>query len=135
MTTKRTPLRRPPRTRFSPEAFSLFRRIQRVGPCTCPPTDWAGEYWGSSAHECPACKQWWELHGELWRCWPSVRPWFWPIVRHPDARCPYPEGHANIAEWQRKHDEAAARWREIETAMSEYVQQLRAQRASKLTTS
>ena len=37
MTTKRTPINRPPRDRITPEALAAFRRMHELeNECTCP---------------------------------------------------------------------------------------------------
>jgi hypothetical protein len=97
--TRRTPIARPLRGRFSDEMLDLFLAMQRrQEACRCGP------------RACFGCEEWCELHGRLANLWPGVRPWFWPIVEHPDAR--YRAGTVE----QELCTEAQARWREIEAA-------------------
>jgi hypothetical protein len=83
MTSKRTPINRPPRATITPAALEAFRKMQRLERrCTCEEPDWDGAYWNQE--QCPACEQWWAqhsiLHGEL-----RLRPWQWPAYRRPDG--------------------------------------------------
>jgi hypothetical protein len=99
MSTKRTPIGRPPQlTSFPPEALAAFRKMQELeGRCRCKPRDWKGEYWKHT--ECKACQDWWDQHGilhEALRC----KPWQWPCVEHPDSVAPYPTGSAAAKSWQ-----------------------------------
>jgi hypothetical protein len=100
--TRRTPIYRPPRGRFSDEMLDLFITMQRLQQaCQCGP------------RACFGCEEWRELHGRLANLWPRTRPWFWPIVEHPDAR--YRPGTVE----EELCTEAQARWREIEAACAE----------------
>ena len=99
MSTKRTPIGRPPSGRqFSPKALAAFREMRKLEEqCTCPPRDWGGKYW--EFERCEACKEWWRqhslLHDEL-----RLEPWEWPAVEHPDAVSPYPEGSHAANNWK-----------------------------------
>jgi hypothetical protein len=117
MSTKRTPINRPPRgNRFTPAALAAFREMQRLADaCTCAPVNWDGEHW--DREQCKACEQWWQQHSilvdEL-----RLKPWQWPAVESPDATCPYPEGCYAAQQW--KPDLAAqARYRLLEQAAAE----------------
>jgi hypothetical protein len=102
MTTIRTPIRRQLRGRFTDEMLDLFIAMQRrQEACGCGP------------RACFGCEEWCELHGRLANLWPGTRPWFWPIVEHPDAR--YRPGAVE----EELRAEAAARWVEIEAAVAE----------------
>jgi hypothetical protein len=74
MTSKRTPINRPPRGTITPTALAAFRKMQRLERrCTC----------GDDGHgDCPACEEWWRqhsiLHGEL-----RLKPWQWPAYLPP----------------------------------------------------
>jgi hypothetical protein len=121
MTANRTPISRPARPRFSDEALDIFGKLRRVR-CTCPPheVDWKGAYWEDILRpRCAGCQTWDELHGQLCHHWPGYRPWFWPLVEHPDAKNPYPPEHANYQSSEEKHAEASARWRQIDEALAE----------------
>jgi hypothetical protein len=120
--TKRTPINRPQRRRFEPQTLEAFRRLRdHRDPCTCEPIDWRGRYW-EHGEPCASCNRWWDLHGELTKHWPNMKPWMRPLVLSPAAQCPYPPDHAGTAEWHEKHREPAERWRTIETALAEYDQ-------------
>jgi hypothetical protein len=44
MSTKRTRISRPQRTRITARAIALFREMQALEKkCTCPPRDWQGK--------------------------------------------------------------------------------------------
>jgi hypothetical protein len=102
MSTKRIPIHRPPRGRFSDEMLDLFLALQwRQEECHCGP------------RACFGCEAWCDLHGRLANLWPRVRPWWWPIVEHPDAR------HRPGSIEEELGMEAQARWREIEAACAE----------------
>jgi hypothetical protein len=109
MTTTRTPIRRPPRGRFSDAALDTFLALRHVienRPCTCRPVDgW------KRGPPCSACLEYQELHGQLANLWPGVRPWDWPIVERP-------EGSGPARRW-RPDEEAVKRWFEIEAACAE----------------
>src|SRR5262245_43608054 len=87
--------------------------------CTCRPIDWEGKYW--ERDECPGCKRWWNLHSRLAQLLPGIRPWHWPVIQSPDAKCPYPEGSPAAAAWQ-PNEEAQARWRVLNSALAEAEQ-------------
>jgi hypothetical protein len=74
MSTKRTPINRPPRlTTFPPEALAAFKEMLRLeGRCRCKPRDWDGEYWKHT--ECRACEQWWDQHWILHQAL-HCKPW------------------------------------------------------------
>jgi hypothetical protein len=113
MATKRTPIGRPPRSQITPAAIEIFRRMQAVeAACTCEPVDWGGEYWNHRT--CAACEEWWDAHSALWREL-RKKPWQWPCVQHPAARCPYPEGSYAANQWG-PNLEAQAMWRELDAA-------------------
>jgi hypothetical protein len=110
VTVNRIPISRPARPRFSDAALDLFAKMKRVR-CTCPPHDLRSR--------CAGCQTWDELHGQLCHHWPAYRPWYWPLVEHPDAENPYPPEHANHQSSEEKHAEASARWRQIDEALAE----------------
>jgi hypothetical protein len=100
--TRRIPINRPPRGRFSDEMLDLFLAMQRrQRECGCGPA------------ACFGCEEWCDLHGRLANLWPRTRPWFWPVVEHPDAR------HRAGSVEEEIGTEAQARWREIEAAAAE----------------
>jgi hypothetical protein len=102
MTTIRTPIRRQLRGRFTDEMLDLFLAMQRrQRECRCGPA------------ACFGCEEWNDLHGRLANLWPGVRPWFWPVVEHPDAR------HRAGSVEEELGTEAVVRWREIEAACAE----------------
>jgi hypothetical protein len=105
MTTKRTPIKRQPEPKITPAAIRLFEHMRRIR-CSCPPIDWAGEYWNRD--ECSGCKRWWRLHrdlvGEL-----QTAPWQYPVIEDPTTQNPYPPGTLAHLEWKPKL-EAQARW-------------------------
>jgi hypothetical protein len=115
MSTKRIPIHRPTRAQIPLEALDLFREMKNV-KCTCPPFDWKEKYW--ERHECPGCERWWSLHSRLAQLLPGIRPWHWPVIQSPRARCPYPAGSNAAAQW-RPNEAAQARWRELEAALKE----------------
>lgn len=62
MTTKRTPIHRPPIAKITPRAIELFDRLRRTRDRD----------------------RWWDVHNQLHeelRC----KPWEWPCVENPDA--------------------------------------------------
>jgi hypothetical protein len=121
VTVNRTPISRPARPRFSDAALDLLAKMKRVR-CTCPPfeIDWRGEYWKRSPEPpCWGCQQWDELHKQLCDHWPGYRPWFWPVVADPEAPCPYPEWHAERADWMQRNQQAIERWLAIDAALRE----------------
>jgi hypothetical protein len=139
VTVNRTPISRPARPRFSDAALDLLAKMKRVR-CTCPPfeIDWRGEYWKRSPEPpCWGCQQWDELHSQLCDHWPGYRPWFWPVVADPEAPCPYPEWHAERADWMQRNQQAIERWLAIDAALRERARaRRRARRAvSQLETS
>ena len=100
MTTKRTPINRPPRPRVTPEALEAFRTMQRLEQrCTCKNAD---------DDNCPACVQWAEhhaiLHSEL-----GLAPWQWPAYEHPDDADAFQSDYADPGG-------PAARYRMLEQA-------------------
>jgi hypothetical protein len=102
MTTLRTPIRRLLRGRFTDEMLDLFIAMQRrQEACGCGP------------RACFGCEEWRDIHGRLANLWPRVRPWWWPIVEHPDA------SHRAGSIEEELGTEAQARWREIEAACAE----------------
>jgi hypothetical protein len=116
MSTKRTPINRPPRFLITPGAIAAFNVMRKLdAQCTCAPVNWDGEYW--EHEQCEACEQWWRqhsvLHDEL-----RLTPGQWPAVEDPDAVSPYPEG--SQARINAKPDlEAQARYRLLEQAAAE----------------
>jgi hypothetical protein len=118
MTTKRIPIGRPRKAPLPPEALDLFREMKTLR-CTCRPIDWEGKYW--ERDECPGCERWWSLHSRLAQLLPGIRPWHWPVIQSPGAKCPYPEGSPAAAAW-RPNEEAQARWRVLDAALAEAEQ-------------
>jgi hypothetical protein len=118
MSTKRIPIHRPIRAQIPLEALDLFREMKKVG-CACPSIDWKGKYW--ERQECPGCERWWSLHSRLAQLLPETRPWHWPVIQSPGAKCPYPEGSPAAAAWQ-PNEEAQARWRVLDAALAEAEQ-------------
>jgi hypothetical protein len=115
MTTKRTPINRPPRgDRFTPAALAAFEKMLALEErCTCEPIDWKGAYW--EHEECRACARWWRYHDllcdEL-----RLKPWQIPAVESPDAVCPYPAGSQAAAHCKPKL-EAQARYLALAAAL------------------
>jgi hypothetical protein len=110
----RTPVARPPRQRFSDEALDLFAQMLRPRRCTCPPHPPDLPHYEEVAR-CKNCQRYDELHSKLFHCWPSRKPWFWPVVERPGTECPHPhvQGAARI------FAEAQHRWTEIAEALAE----------------
>jgi hypothetical protein len=79
--------------------------------CTCPPRDWAGEYWNTCP--CPGCRERTGLEYQL-HCELRLRPWE-TAVEDPDARNPYPAG-CRAHEAFRQDAGAVARWRALQAA-------------------
>jgi hypothetical protein len=115
MTTKRIPIGRPRKAPLPPEALDLFREMKTLR-CTCRPIDWEGKYW--ERDECPGCERWWRLHSRLAHLLPGIRPWHWPVIQSPGAKCPYPQGSHAAVQWK-PNETAQARWRELEAALME----------------
>jgi hypothetical protein len=113
MPTKRTPTGRLPKSRITPEAIDLFRRMRKL-KCTCAPRDWAGEYW---RHEtCPGCKEYGRLSAQL-ESELKLAPW--ESITNPRAQIPYPAGCYAALRWQRERDERPEEqelWRALEAA-------------------
>jgi hypothetical protein len=116
MSTKRTPINRPPRFRITPGAIAAFREMLKLETkCTCAPIAGDGAY--LEHEQCKACEQWWKQHAvlvdEL-----RLTPGQWPAIEDPHAESPYPEGSE-----ARTHDkpdlEAQARFRLLEQAVAE----------------
>ena len=76
MTTKRTPIRRPPRSTIMPRAVELFIAMRAIR-CTCPPD--------KPIHRkpCRGRDQWWRFNGELCREL-RLEPWQFPAIAHRD---------------------------------------------------
>lgn len=85
MSTKRTPIGRPPKRRITAKAVELFRQMEET-ECSCERINWNGDYWD---HErCAGCERWSQLHGELHRELRAA-PWQWPVYEGPDVECNY----------------------------------------------
>jgi hypothetical protein len=82
--TKRTPINRPARRRFSPETLDLFRQMRDL-ECSCKRRwvtrkDGHGGYWGHT--ECRDCTVWNKLHSQLLvSLSPRPKPWEYPAVQ------------------------------------------------------
>src|SRR6516225_9870558 len=102
--------------KITPEALAAFRKMRELErQCTCPKTDWEGEYW-KRPPPCWACDAWWEQHWVLHQAL-RCEPWEWPCVEHPDTVAPYPAGSPAAKNW--KPDlEAQARYRALQTALA-----------------
>jgi hypothetical protein len=100
--------------KITPEALAAFRKMRELErQCTCPKTDWEGEYW-KRPPPCWACDAWWEQHWVLHQAL-RCEPWEWPCVEHPDTVAPHPAGSPAAKNW--KPDLAAqARYRTLQTA-------------------
>jgi hypothetical protein len=115
MTTKRRPIRRPPRgDRFSPAALAAFGKMLVLEQrCTCAPVDWKGAYW--EHEECRACRAW-SVQDHILCRELRLKPWQVPAVESPDAVCFYPAGSAAAAHCKPKL-EAQARYRALMAAL------------------
>ena len=114
MSSKRKPLNRPPALQITPLAIRLFTEMRAIS-CTCAPRDWDGKYW--EHRQCAGCERWWELHGRLHdelRC----RPWEWPCIQSPEAKCPYPPGSPAAQSW-RPNERAQQMWQALAGAARE----------------
>jgi hypothetical protein len=97
---KRTPIHRAVRRQITPAAVEAFERMEKLRTqCTCPPIDWAGEYW-KRGEPCGACDEWWQHHSALHRA-VGAKPWEWPAFEYPDAVNPYPTNSPAAAAWDR----------------------------------
>jgi hypothetical protein len=76
MTTKRTPIARPQRSRITPVAVAAFVAME----------DATTDEERNDAHSA--------LHDAL-----GLKPWEWPAIEHPDSVCPYPAGSAAARHW------------------------------------
>jgi hypothetical protein len=115
MSTKRTPIHRPPRgDKFAPAALEAFRKIQKLfDECACEERDWKGKYW--DWEPCAACQERSRLGAVIAREL-DLPVWRWhPCVQHPDAVSPYPAGSAADKNWQ-PNLEAQALYRALEEA-------------------
>jgi hypothetical protein len=111
--TRRARISHPLRQRFTLAALDAFRRMKWLETqCTCPPRDWAGEYW--KHQQCSACDQWYEQHNIMHREL-SMPPWRWPCVESPHAQNPFPEGSPAAANWAPDKN-AQALWRALDEA-------------------
>jgi len=81
--TRRTPIGRPPRPQYTPEAIEIFRKLRRART-------------GS--------ERWWQLHNALCDALPGLRPWDWRCVENPDEPL-----HPSL----RPDPEARQRWRAL----------------------
>jgi hypothetical protein len=70
-TTKRTPINRSNKQRFTPEALAMFRQMHALPPCAC------------NEEECRTCEKWWDLHSALHDAL-KAKPWNWPCVDDPE---------------------------------------------------
>lgn len=85
MPTRRTPINRPQRMRFTPEAIAAFRRMQR-------------------ANHDVTTDEWWAAHNALAAALRS-KPWEWPVVLVPDEPCPFPANCHAEREWHRRREQ------------------------------
>jgi hypothetical protein len=106
---------RSPKGRIPDEALDLFVAMEKC-ECTCPPRDWAGEYWHQADNECAGCETWWRLNSRLVDLL-KLRPWQWPAYTHPDARNPWPEGSYMHSRWA-PDAEGQERFRQLEAALA-----------------
>jgi len=114
VTTKRTPIKRPTRQSFSPEALAAFREMYKLArECSCPPIDWGGDY-RKRPPPCSACDAWWEAHSVLHKAL-RCEPWEFPCVENPNTVAPYPAGSPAGKNWQ-PDVEAQARYRALAEA-------------------
>jgi hypothetical protein len=90
MTTTRTPIGRPPRSRITPRSVEIFKEMQ----AGCSRVRWA------------------ELQGEL-ADELRLAPHQWPPIIDPDAQESVYPAHTGGAEW---HPQGKALWRELERA-------------------
>jgi hypothetical protein len=107
MTTTRTPVRRATKSRITPQVIALFRRMEELSTkCTCPPIDWVTPeaYWKGNGDDCPACKEWWDLHERLHNLL-DLPICQWPAFEYPNAECPYPAGGYAADQWHRRRAE------------------------------
>jgi hypothetical protein len=114
MSSKRKPISRPPALQITPLAISLFTELAAIS-CTCAPRDWGGKYWEDK--QCAGCERWYELHARLHdelRC----RPWEWPCIQSPKAKCPYPPGSPAAHSW-RPNERAQQMWQALVGAARE----------------
>ncbi len=109
MTTKRTPINRPPRDRFTPEALVAFRKMHELEERCSRPEE---RDWDDHKHkQCSACAARWEQHWILHQAL-RLRPWQYHGVERPDAESPYPTGCEADKNW-RPDQEAQARYRAL----------------------
>jgi hypothetical protein len=78
MPTKRTPIKRVPKSRITPTEVAIFAEMQALPECSLV---FGPEYW--DRQECEACKAWWKLHGKL-HAELRLRAFEWPAVQPPD---------------------------------------------------
>jgi hypothetical protein len=91
MSSKRTPINRPPRgPRATPTAKKMFRYMQDLKlQCTCT----------CAGHDnCKACAKWDEVHEHLCNEL-GLKCFQFPAFVHPDEACPYPLGTAAALWW------------------------------------
>ena len=69
MTTNRTPINRPPRSQFTPEALAIFCQLRALPPCDCD--------------GCDRCNTRWDLYVRLHDAL-QLKPWQWPGVDDPE---------------------------------------------------
>jgi hypothetical protein len=71
--TKRTPIKRVPKSGITPTAVAIFADMQELSECSLV---FGSEYW--DRQECEACKALPKLHGKLLRLrafeWPAIQP-------------------------------------------------------------
>jgi hypothetical protein len=97
MVTKRVPIHRPARTRISPEALDMFRRMKAV------------------EREGPQCEEWHQLNCALCRVL-QLKPWQFPALVHPDAVRHWPASPASDPDpWEAKLE----RYRALEATLAE----------------
>jgi hypothetical protein len=114
MSTKRTPIDRPPRIEITARAVALWEQIQ-VLECTCAPRSWGANYWNDEL--CDGCAERNRLrraiHAEL-----RLKPWEIPAVMAPDTPNPFPAGSPRAKNWRPDQD-AVARWEALAEASRE----------------
>jgi hypothetical protein len=138
MGTNRKPIGRPTRSRITPAAIAVFRRMEAARlKCTCPAAEGAERKGGREPdqsplsslvnststvrhveHPCAACDAWWEAHSQL-HDELGLKPWQWPAFEYPDEANPYAAFSNAARDWTHRRaarPEAFALFRELRAA-------------------
>jgi hypothetical protein len=117
--TKRTPIKRQPESKITPQAIRLFNQMMRIR-CTCAP---------GQRFECSGCRRWEKLDEELGV---EMKVPVWRLGRtitNPEGTNPYPVGSYAHRTWQPDH-EGRALWLQLAAASRDARREARRAKAA-----